>query len=195
MPAQNSESINHAVKHPANQQGLLKDDDGLVAVLDSTMSVLERGEVDAMKKLERDLQQGLGVSREYTTELTKAIGRVAGIGYNVVGTFTITTTEGDPAVGPCRYVVQHCTVRTHTIVVYYEKTGYTARYSAQELNLGRRPGSTRTRCCYCSRRVGTTCFAMLLRPRVPMPMWAGARRISWRWQSHSHLSLEAYHGA
>jgi len=136
VPAQNSESINHAVKHTANQQGLLKDDDGLVAVLQSTMSVLERGEVEAMKKLERDLQQGLGVSREYTTELTKAIGRVAGIECNVVGTFTITTTEGDPAVGPCRYVVQHCTVRTHTIVVYYERTGYTARYSAQELTSG-----------------------------------------------------------
>ena len=136
MPAQNSESMNHAVKHSANQQELLKDDDGLVAVLHSTMSVLERGEVDAMKKLERDMLQGLGVSREYTTELTKAIGRVAGIGCNVVGTFTITTTEGDPAVGPCRYVVEHRTDRTHTIVVYYEKTGYTARYSAQELTSG-----------------------------------------------------------
>jgi hypothetical protein len=77
----------------------------------------------------------LGVSREYTTELTKAIGRVSGIGCNVVGTFTITTTEGDPVVGPCRYVVDHCTDRTHPIVEY-EQIGYTARYSAQELTSG-----------------------------------------------------------
>ena len=136
MPVQNSESMNHAVKHSANQQQLLLDDDGLVGVLYSTMSVLERGEVEAMRKLERDLGQGLGVSREYTAKLTKAIARVAGVGCHVVGTFTITTTQGDPAVGPCGYVVAHCTERTHTIVVEYEKTGYTARYSAQELASG-----------------------------------------------------------
>ena len=68
------------------------------------MSVLERGEVEALLRLEKDLVQGLGVSQQYTAELTKAISRVAGIGCNVVGTFTITTTQGDPAVGPCVHV-------------------------------------------------------------------------------------------
>ena len=100
------------------------------------MSVLERGEVEALLRLEKDLVQGLGVSQQYTAELTKAISRVAGIGCNVVGTFTITTTQGDPAVGPCVYVVAHSTDRTHTIVVEYEKTGYTAHYSVQELTSG-----------------------------------------------------------
>ena len=100
------------------------------------MSVLERGEVEALLRLEKDLVQGLGVSQQYTAELTKAISRVAGIGCNVVGTFTITTTQGDPAAGPCVYVVAHSTDRTHTIVVEYEKTGYTAHYSVQELTSG-----------------------------------------------------------
>ena len=126
---QNAESSNNSQKHASNQTEGLMDDDGLVQSLDNMQKVLHRRDLEAQAMLEKAFRNGQSVSSDYAKALDDAISKVHGVQCTVHGTYTITPREDDPLRGECKYVVAHATPRKHTVVVEYNKTGYTAMYS------------------------------------------------------------------
>ena len=126
---QNAESSNSSQKHPSNQTTRLTDDDGLVQSIRNMQKVLHRRDLEAKKMLEKAFRSGESVSSDYAKALDDAISKVHGVECNVHGTYTITLRQDNPGSGECVYLVAHATTRKHTVVVEYNKTGYTAMYS------------------------------------------------------------------
>jgi hypothetical protein len=91
--------------------------------------VLHRRDLEAKKMLEKAFRSGESVSSDYAKALDDAISKVHGVECNVHGTYTITLRQDNPGSGECVYLVAHATTRKHTVVVEYNKTGYTAMYS------------------------------------------------------------------
>ena len=83
--------------------------------------------------LEKAFRNGESVSSDYAKALDDAISKVHGVECNVHGTYTITLRQDNPGSGECVYLVAHATPRKHTVVVEYNKTGYTAMYSERDL--------------------------------------------------------------